>query len=523
MAINQYNIVYITFEKNGYLDMKNENQQQIEAQLKELNIDKGCISLILKEYKDNKNKLSTDLRHRIQFYCEHIAPVNDSAYRSLHFSLNKKNREFIETIPEQLFKLTSYVSHENVSVLAEFISNQFKRLNQSNREYKNGVLHDVLTIFDKALKINDVGVGQEKQEIVFHLLNKLNKESISNSIVVADFFLTLDSKELHSRFIKDDKTFNDERISQYIQLYSQYDIQATKSLDILDDLMFSPYYQRAEKLLFKFDDKNRSYIKDLNIFKDNLLVMYLEMDGLDFYQKLKDKNHALNLNRYVASVLPILEVGHKYGNLNYVNIAESFGKDLKPFLRNFVDLDVKLPFESDKNPTVPYLQKLNEKIITCIMTDSDKKVAIALAKKNTKIKRNFYWNQTDETQKYKDEVQFFKTMFAKFDSEKENFDAVSQAFLFYEKNVRKNSSVADVKTLRTSVLQYLDNYNSVQSNNYSIEEALSITSKYRDAKKGTDISKKSLQDMEQTVKDIEKEHKNLQSDLNFLKKLKKPR
>ena len=505
------------------MSVTNENQQQIEAQLKELKVDKSSISLILKEYKDNKNKLSTDLRHRIQFYCEHIAPVNDSAYRSLHFSLNKKNREFIETIPEQLFKLTSYVSHENVSVLAEFISNQFKRLNQSNREYKNGVLHDVLTIFDKALKINDVGVGQEKQEIVFHLLNKLNKESISNSIVVADFFLTLDSKELHSRFIKDDKTFNDERISQYIQLYSQYDIQATKSLDILDDLMFSPYYQRAEKLLFKFDDKNRSYIKDLNIFKDNLLVMYLEMDGLDFYQKLKDKNHALNLNRYVASVLPILEVGHKYGNLNYVNIAESFGKDLKPFLRNFVDLDVKLPFESDKNPTVPYLQKLNEKIITCIMTDSDKKVAIALAKKNTKIKRNFYWNQTDETQKYKDEVQFFKTMFAKFDSEKENFDAVSQAFLFYEKNVRKNSSVADVKTLRTSVLQYLDNYNSVQSNNYSIEEALSITSKYRDAKKGTDISKKSLQDMEQTVKDIEKEHKNLQSDLNFLKKLKKPR
>ena len=521
MAINQYNIVYITFEKNGYLDMKNENQQQIEAQLKELKVDKLTISLILKEYKDNKNKLSIDLRHRIQCYCEHIAPVNDSAYRSLHFSINKKNREFIETIPEQLFKLTSHISHEYVSVLSEFISNQFKRLNQSNREYKNGVLTDVLTVFDKALKINEA--SQEKQEIVFHILNKLNQEANSNPVVVTDFFLTLDSKELHSRFIKDDKTFNDERINQYIQLYSQYDIQATKSLDILDDLMFSPYYQRAEKLLFKFDDKNRSYIKDLNIFKDNLLVMYLEMGGLDFYQKLKDKNHALNLNRYIASVLPILEVGRKYGELSYVDIAESFGKDLKPFLRNFVDLDVKLPFESDKNQPIPYLQKLNEKIITCIMTDSDKKVAIALAKKNTKIKRNFYWNQTDETQKYKDEVQFFKTMFAKFDSEKENFDAVSQAFLFYEKNVRKNSSVADVKTLRTSILQHLDNYNSGQSNNYSIEEALSITSKYRDAKKGTDMSKKSLQDMEQTVKDIEKEHKNLQSDLNFLKKLKKPR
>ena len=157
------------------------------------------------------------------------------------------------------------------------------------------------------------------------------------------------------------------------------------------------------------------------------------------------------------------------------------------------------------------------------MTDSDKKVAIALAKKNTKIKRNFYYDQTNETQKYKDEVQFFKKMFAKFDPEQENFDVVSQAFLFYEKNVRKNSSVTDVKTLRASVLQYLDNYNSGQSNNYSIEDALSITSKYRDAKKGTDMATKSLQDMEQTVKNIEKEHKNLQSDLNFLKKLKKTR
>ena len=37
------------------------------------------------------------------------------------------------------------------------------------------------------------------------------------------------------------------------------------------------------------------------------------------------------------------------------------------------------------------------------------------------------------------------------------------------------------------------------------------------------MATKSLQDMEQTVKNIEKEHKNLQSDLNFLKKLKKPR
>ena len=116
-----------------------------------------------------------------------------------------------------------------------------------------------------------------------------------------------------------------------------------------------------------------------------------------------------------------------------------------------------------------------------------------------------------------------RTTKGKFDLAKENFDVVSQAFLFYDKNVRKNSSATDVKTLRVSVLQYLDNYNSKQSNNYSIEEALSITSKYRDVKKGTDMATKSLQDMEQTVKNIEKEHKNLQSDLNFLKKLKKTR
>ena len=72
-------------------------------------------------------------------------------------------------------------------------------------------------------------------------------------------------------------------------------------------------------------------------------------------------------------------------------------------------------------------------------------------------------------------------------------------------------------------MKYLDNYNSEQSNNYSIEDALRIISEYNKATNKTDMAKKSLQDMEQSVQDIEKDHKNFQSDLNFLKKLKKPK
>ena len=156
-----------------------------------------------------------------------------------------------------------------------------------------------------------------------------------------------------------------------------------------------------------------------------------------------------------------------------------------------------------------------------IMVDSDKEVAIVLAEKNTKIKRNFYWDQTDETKKYKDEVEFFKKMFAKFDPVKENFDAISKSIIFYEQKVKKSNDIN--KTLQVSILKYLDNYNSEQSNNYSIEDALRITSEYNKIINKTDMAKKSLQDMEQSVQDIEKDHKNFESDLNFLKKLKKPK
>lgn len=510
----------------------NKKQQQIETQLKELNIDKGSISLILKAYEENNNNLSIDLRHRIQFYCEHISPFSYSTYHNLYFANNKKNLDFIGEIPEKLFKLTSNVSHENVSILSEFISNQLKNLKQSNNKYKNDVLSDIINVFDKALKINDIGEGQfqrdrqSQQELVFHVLNKLNQENISNSVVVADFFLSLNTYELNKRFIKRDSdttdiTFDYDRMNKYIQLYSQYDIQATKALDILDDLMMSSSPQTEEKLLFQFDDKNRSYIKDLNIFKDSSLVSYLKFGGLDFYKNLKDKNHDLNLNRYVASVLPILEVGHKRGNLSYIDIANSFGKDLKPFLCNFVQLDVGFPIESGKNKRSTYLQQLNKRIMAGIMVDSDKEVAIVLAEKNTKIKRNFYWDQTDETKKYKDEVEFFKKMFAKFDPVKENFDAISKSIIFYEQKVKKSNDIN--KTLQVSILKYLDNYNSEQSNNYSIEDALRITSEYNKVINKTDMAKKSLQDMEQSVQDIEKDHKNFESDLNFLKKLKKPK